>query len=110
MQPEFRSHLHPAQLHPAHGTGPGPPDGHSRWRVAPLRSEEHPSSLHAVVDFHTAVVCRAPEDVLLSVGAHHDLLDGRAGAISSLWYALFGMLSVMMLQSLQGSAGPRQLC
>lgn len=50
-----------------------------------IRSEELPSSLPAVVDFRTAVVCRAPEDVLFSAGAHHDLLDGRAGAISSLW-------------------------
>lgn len=37
-----------------------------------------------------SVVCvtRTPEDVLLGLSAHYDLLDGRAGAISSLWYGI----------------------
>lgn len=37
VQPELCSHFHPPQLHPAHGAGQGPPDGHSRWRFADFR-------------------------------------------------------------------------
>lgn len=29
VQPGCRSHLHPPELHPAHGAGQRPPDGHA---------------------------------------------------------------------------------
>lgn len=37
VQPKLGSNFHPPQLHPAHGAGQGPPDGHARWRFADFR-------------------------------------------------------------------------
>ena len=49
-----------------------------------------PLAAHTHSDAFTVIVCssllRASEDVLHSSGADYDLLNGRAGAISSLWY------------------------
>lgn len=41
VQPELCSHFHPPQLHPAHGAGQGPPDGHTRWTFADFRLVLH---------------------------------------------------------------------
>lgn len=41
-----------------------------------------------LLSFACSSVLRTPEDVLHSFSSDYDLLNGRAGAISSLWYGL----------------------